>query len=62
MELELLRFLSATGDVIIEMIALSVLLCMFGSRWVWTCGLCGKTNVSGFLKFLFCMCDHMPRS
>ena len=25
----------------------------------WTCGICGKTNHTGIVKALLCMCDHM---
>lgn len=35
-----------------------VLFLFFGVRVFWTCGMCGKANVTGLFKALMCICDH----
>jgi hypothetical protein len=54
----MIEFFTGMGRIIsaaIVLVALTIYLIM---RITWRCGICGKVNTTGILKFLFLMCDH----
>jgi hypothetical protein len=53
--LELLTNIGIIINAGIILIGLSIFLIM---RVEWRCGLCGKLNETGLLRFLFLMCNH----
>lgn len=53
--IELLTNIGAVISVTITLIGLS---CAFLIRFQWRCGMCGKLNETGILRFIFAMCKH----
>lgn len=54
----MLELLTNIGHVISITIGLVVITIYLIMRIEWRCGLCGKLNDTGILRFLFQMCDH----
>jgi hypothetical protein len=54
----LLDFLLGAADVLNTALTLVAFTGLLSIRVQWRCGLCGKQNVTGVLRFFFAMCNH----
>lgn len=54
----MIEALTDIGNIISAGIALIGISTFFFMRFQWRCGLCGKLNETGVLRFLFLMCHH----
>jgi hypothetical protein len=54
----MIEFLSRIGLILGQVICLIFLTAVSLITFEWQCGMCGKINQTGLLRFIFCMCDH----
>jgi hypothetical protein len=55
----MIEFFTHVGNIINVTIGLIAIFIYCSMRITWSCGICGKINNTGLLRFLFCMCNHM---
>lgn len=55
----IVRILIIVGSMLTVAIGAAAWGLIMATRITWRCGMCGKTNETGIIKFFLCMCDHM---
>lgn len=54
-----ITWLTNVGNDISELlVTFVVLIILFGMKWQWNCGLCGKINTTNTFQYIFQMCNH----
>lgn len=57
--MSLIQYLIGVGIILSTAIGMIIWSILLAVKITWRCGMCGKFNETGIVKFLLCMCDHM---